>query len=68
MILISGWNADCFTSFHQDLKVILDFVPNQASIESDLFKQSQAAYGGDNEDLLNAFTWADSRPNNWVST
>lgn len=51
----------------RNLKVILDFVPNQASIESDLFKQSQAALGGENEDLLNAFTWADTIPNNWVS-
>ncbi|XP_071789828.1 amino acid transporter heavy chain SLC3A1-like [Asterias amurensis] len=47
----------------EDIKLILDFIPNQSSNIHEFFNKSMA---GDS-DYLNWYTWADEK-NNWLST
>ncbi|XP_054758477.1 amino acid transporter heavy chain SLC3A1-like [Lytechinus pictus] len=57
-----------------DIKLILDFIPNHSSVEHDFFKKSEKVVSGDSEvdtDFQNYYTWADGRqgdlPSNWIS-
>lgn len=64
---MSDFEALLEAAHDRDLKVILDFVPNQASIESELFMRSALGGEDDPEEYLNGFTWSDTLPNNWVN-
>ncbi|PIK40197.1 putative neutral and basic amino acid transport protein rBAT [Apostichopus japonicus] len=64
---IDDFEALLNAAHERDLKVILDFVPNQASLESEMFKDSQLGSGSETENDLNSYVWSDEVPNNWAS-
>ena len=66
------WSAKLAICFCQDLKVLLDFVPNHSSDEHEWFKKSVAK----EEPYTDYYVWLDPKgidfngdpipPNNWV--